>query len=93
MNFSSGNSLASPSIMMISSKVPANTRSSVENSRWLWVGLTTNSPPTSPTRTAPMGPPKGMSDTHNAADAPLMQSRSESFSPSALSRVAMIWVS
>ncbi len=35
----------------------------------------------------------GMSDTHRAADAPLMQSMSESFSPSALSSVAMIWVS
>jgi hypothetical protein len=34
-----------------------------------------------------------MSDTVNAAEAPLMASMSGSFSPSALNRIEMIWVS
>ena len=49
-----------------------------------WVGLATNLPLTRPTRTAPIGPAKGMSETMSAAEAPLMVRISGSFSPSAL---------
>ena len=61
--------------------------------RWEFVGLAMNWPSTRPTRTAATGPAKGMSDTHSAAEAPLMQSMSGSFSPSAESIRAMICVS
>ena len=57
------------------------------------VGFATNAPLTRPTRTAPIGPAKGMSDTASAADAPLIERMSGSFCPSALSRSVMIWVS
>ena len=42
---------------------------------------------------APIGPANGISETQSAAEAPLMARISGSFSPSALSRRLIIWVS
>ena len=53
----------------------------------------TNSPFACPTRTAPMGPWNGMSDTLSATEAPLMPATSGSFVVSAESTMAMTCVS
>jgi hypothetical protein len=60
---------------------------------WLAVGLKTRLRPRSPTRTAPMGPRKGMSEMVRAAEAPMMPRMSSKFSPSAESAVTTTWTS
>ncbi len=53
----------------------------------------TNSSSTSPTRQAPIGPWKGMSEIISAAEAPMMAGMSSWFCESDDSAVAMTWTS
>ncbi len=78
----SSTSLAPHSTIRIASFVPAMRRSRSERSISAKVGLKTKSPSIRPTRTAPTGPPKGMSEIVSAIEAPLMSSTSTGFSPS-----------
>ena len=57
------------------------------------VGLTTNLPSTRPTRTAPIGPSNGRSESMSDAEAPTIASTSGSFTPSAESSAHEIWTS
>ena len=79
--------------MMMLSAVPATTMSRSLSSSWAKVGLATNSPSRRPTRNAPIGSGKGMSDRLIATEAPMSASTSASFSWSEDMTVAMIWVS
>ena len=75
-------SWAPPSTLTMESAVPQTMISRSESSSSARVGLATNSPLIRPTRTAPMGPAKGMSDMLRAAEAPIKPKTSASFSPS-----------
>ena len=86
--FSSLSSLAPASIITVSLSFPTITRSSSLVSSSVNVGLTINLPSTRPTRTAPIGPAKGISDMESAQDAPFKASMSESFSASVESTIA-----
>jgi hypothetical protein len=57
------------------------------------VGLMISSPPMRPTRTAAMGPAKGISEISTAVEAPIMARVSGSFSLSMERTVAMTWIS
>ena len=90
---SSGSSFAPASTIITASVVPAMERS---NRVWLNCdssGLMTSWSLMYPTRTAPTGPAKGISDIHKAAEAPTMPRISESFSWSADSTVITICTS
>ena len=65
---SSGTSFAPASIIAIFSSVPATVNVKSDT----FVGFITISPFTSPTFTAAVGPPNGMSDIDSAADAPII---------------------
>ena len=85
----SGISSAEPSNMTMFDSLPTYTRSRSLDSICSWVGLATNPPSMRPTRTAPIGPANGRSLIISAAEAPLIDRMSESFSPSALS--SRVW--
>ena len=68
--FSSGTSFAPASTIMMASLVPATVRCRSLFSRSATVGLSTSSPSTRPTTTEPVGPAKGISDTHRAMEEP-----------------------
>ena len=90
---SSGSSRAPASIINTPARVPATTRSSLLSASSAYVGLITKRPSTYPTRVAPIGPSKGMSDIVSAAEAPLIAGMSRGFSMSADSGVMMTWTS
>src|SRR5918993_657688 len=91
---SSGTSFAPASTIVIASFVPATTRSRSLSAIWSYVGLRTKSPSSVlPTRTAPIGPSKGMSDIASAAEAPTMLTVSYGVSWSAPKTVPMTWIS
>src|SRR6266446_1937591 len=69
MRKSSVTSCAPASIIMIESRVPATTRSSLLSSICWIVGLSVSSPSTVPTRTQPIGPSNGASESVSAAEA------------------------
>jgi hypothetical protein len=69
--------------MRTASSVAAITSSSVPAATCAYVGLTTSLPSVMVTRTAPMGPAKGMPERQSAAEEPIMASTSGSFSLSA----------
>ncbi len=68
--------------MRMASFVPASLRSRSEISISAKVGLTTNSPFTRPMRTAPTGPPQGMSEIMSAVEAALIARMSSGLMPS-----------
>jgi hypothetical protein len=76
-------SLAPASTISTASSVAAMTSSSVDAFFCVVVGFATSLPSTSPTRTAPTGPSKGMPDRQSAAEAPFIArtSGSTSWSP------------
>ena len=67
---SSLTSLASASTILIASLVPATSKLINDLSNCSGVPLTINSPSTNPTLTPAIGPLNGISETHNAKDAP-----------------------
>ena len=79
--------------MTMAARLPATMRSRSLCLRSGYVGLITNEPSSSPTRTAAMGCAIGMDEMASAADAPVSASTSESFSGSADRSSAMICVS
>ena len=79
----------SPSTIMMASLVPATTMSRALLARSDSVGLMTISPSTKPTRTAPIGPSHGICERVSAAEAPLIERMSGSFSWSADITVVM----
>ncbi len=79
--------------MRTASSVAAITTSSVPTAACVYVGLTTSLPSTMVTRTAPMGPAKGMPERHSAAEVPTMASTSGSFSLSAEITRLITWIS
>jgi len=80
---SSLTSFAPHSTIRMASRVPAMRRSRSDSASWVKVGLMMNSPLIRPTRTAPTGPPQGMSEIMTAAEAALIANTSSGFSPSA----------
>ena len=68
---------------------PATTSSNVDSSPSWYVGCAIHSPWWCANRTAPIGPLKGMPETVNAADAPLIDAMSCGFSRSAPRMVEM----
>jgi hypothetical protein len=85
--------LALPSTITSASRLPATTRSIPDSASWELGGFTMSSPSIFPTRTAPIGPRKGRSETASAAEAPIKAGMSGWVMPSAASTVARIWVS
>ncbi len=74
-------------------RLPATTRSRSPSSVCSGEGFTSSSPSSRPTRTAEIGPRKGIGESVSAPDAPTKAAMSGVFSPSAESTVAMICVS
>ena len=89
----SDTSFAPASTMTTASRVPATTISSALSFSWANVGLTTYSPLMYATRVPETGPPNGISDIVSAAEAPMIERMSGSFSWSADSVVTVIWTS
>ena len=79
--------------MRIASSVPAMTSSRLDTACWSFVGLATNLPSTSPTRTAPIGPSNGIPDRQRATDAPFIARTSGSFCGSAEIVRQITWIS
>ena len=90
---SSSTSRAPASSMTTPSRVPDTTRSRSPLAFSSIVGLSVNSPSSSPTRTAPTGPSNGMPEIISAADAAMVPITSVSAVPSCESTVRMIWTS
>ena len=86
-------SLEPASTIKIASSVPATARFRRLTSNCAGVGLTINCPSMSPTRTPAIGPSKGISDTHKAAEAPIMAGISGALSGSTETAVATICTS
>jgi hypothetical protein len=89
----SGSSFAAPSTITSALRLPATTSSRSLSGSCAGEGFSTKLPPMRATRTAEIGPRKGISESVSAAEAPTNAARSGVFSPSAESTVAMICVS
>ncbi|OPZ60004.1 MAG: hypothetical protein BWY88_00605 [Synergistetes bacterium ADurb.Bin520] len=90
---SSDTSSAPASTMVMPSACPATRRSRRLSSICFSVGFTTSSPSTSPMRTAPTGPPQGISESMRAMDAALMARTRGEFFWSTVITVATTWTS
>ena len=84
---------APPSTIMMPASVPATTRSSSLSFTWSKLGLTTSWPSTCATRTAPMGPAKGMSEIVTAAEAAFMAMMSGWLTRSVAMTMGTTWIS
>ena len=85
---SSGTSLAPASTIKTASSVPETVRWRSLFSLSSWLGLIINLPSTSPTKTEPVGPRKGMSEMERAKEEPSIASGSGLTSGSMESAVA-----
>ena len=90
---SSGSSFAPASTIITASFEPATVKFRSDFSLCSTVGFTTNFLSIRPIRTPAIGPLNGISDTHNAQDAPIIAANSGALSCSKLKTVAIICTS